>query len=115
MFGLPPLSPSPSSAPSSPLSAPPPTPPFSHVQQMGILALLDEECLFPQASDKSFLEKLTLNHAGKSANFVKPQFKAKDRTEGFGVAHYAGTVSGGIGVHCNHIQCHIAIISFMTL
>lgn len=83
---------------------------------MGILSLLDEECLFPQASDKSFLEKLTVNHAGKTTNYIKAQFKAKDRTEGFGVAHYAGTVSHSLRVRtvlivfmCKHI------ITFMSL
>ena len=61
-------------------------------KKMGILSLLDEECLFPKATDKSFLEKLNANHAGSSPNYRKPQFKAKQSAEGFEVAHYAGTV-----------------------
>lgn len=61
---------------------------------MGVLALLDEECLFPKASDKSYVEKLNKNHDGKSPNYGKPSFKGgqKDRPD-FEIAHYAGTVS----------------------
>ncbi|XP_065826219.1 myosin heavy chain, striated muscle-like [Oscarella lobularis] len=61
----------------------------------GILALLDEECLFPRATDKSFVEKLVSNHDGKSANFSKPAFrsaKGKENAPDFQVAHYAGVV-----------------------
>ncbi len=39
---------------------------------MGILAILEEESLFPKATDKSFEDKLKANHLGKSQNFVKP-------------------------------------------
>ena len=60
---------------------------------MGILALLDEECLFPKASDKSYVEKLHKNHDGKSSSFVKPSFKSKGSPVDFEIAHYAGTVS----------------------
>jgi myosin heavy subunit len=61
-------------------------------KQMGILALLDEECLFPKATDKSFVEKLHVNHNGKSPNYSKPQFKAREQVAHFEVIHYAGTV-----------------------
>ena len=60
---------------------------------MGILALLDEECLFPKASDKSFVEKLVKNHDGKSANFINPRDKTRKDMPHFIVAHYAGDVS----------------------
>ena len=60
---------------------------------MGILALLDEECLFPKASDKSYVEKLHKNHDGKSVSYVKPSFKSKGSQVDFEIAHYAGTVS----------------------
>jgi len=40
---------------------------------MGILSILEEECMFPKASDKSFLAKLYENHLGKSKNFGKPK------------------------------------------
>ena len=58
---------------------------------MGVLALLDEECLFPKASDKTYLEKLNKNHLGKSPNFAKPK-KSSQQNE-FELAHYAGNVS----------------------
>merc|ERR1712142_1155332 len=54
---------------------------------MGLFAILEEESMFPKATDKSFQEKLNGNHEGKSAPFVKPKGNAH-----FGVAHYAGTV-----------------------
>lgn len=55
---------------------------------MGILALLDEQCLFPKATDKSFVEKLTANHE-KNNKFVIPEMRAKSD---FAVVHYAGRV-----------------------
>ncbi|KAK1798374.1 hypothetical protein P4O66_007828, partial [Electrophorus voltai] len=55
----------------------------------GILALLDEECWFPKATDVSFVEKLTNNHSSHS-KFCKPK-NAKDKTF-FTVQHYAGKV-----------------------
>ena len=58
---------------------------------MGVLALLDEECLFPKGGDKSFLEKLNKNHADKSPNYIKAQ-RSRAQNEEFEIAHYAGTV-----------------------
>jgi myosin heavy subunit len=55
---------------------------------MGILALLDEECWFPKATDKSFVEKLTANHR-EHPKFIVPEFKSASH---FGVMHYAGRV-----------------------
>ena len=60
---------------------------------MGILSLLDEECLFPKASDKSFVEKLVKNQEGKSANLINPKDKMRKDEAHFIVAHYAGNVS----------------------
>ncbi len=59
---------------------------------MGILAILEEESLFPKATDKTFEEKLKTNHLGKSANFAKAITK-DDKNAHFAVVHYAGTVS----------------------
>ena len=59
---------------------------------MGIWAILEEESLFPKATDKSFEDKLKAQHLGKSPCFGKPQSKT-DKNAHFGVAHYAGMVS----------------------
>merc|ERR1719445_2057286 len=59
---------------------------------MGIWAILEEETLFPKATDKSFEDKLKAQHLGKSAPFAKPQSKT-DKNAHFAVIHYAGTVS----------------------
>ena len=63
-------------------------------QPMGIMSILEEECMFPKASDKTFLAKLYENHMGKSPNFQKPKPVKNVRFEPhFEVVHYAGTVS----------------------
>lgn len=55
---------------------------------MGIMALLDEECLFPKATDKTFVEKLVTAHS------VHPKFKKSDfrGIADFSIIHYAGKV-----------------------
>ena len=40
---------------------------------MGLLAILEEETLFPKATDKSFEDKLKENLLGKSPVFLKKQ------------------------------------------
>ncbi|XP_047435458.1 myosin-11a isoform X2 [Mugil cephalus] len=55
----------------------------------GILALLDEECWFPKATDVSFVEKL-LTTQGNHIKFAKTK-QLKDKTE-FAILHYAGKV-----------------------
>ncbi|XP_055295507.1 myosin heavy chain, muscle isoform X5 [Sitodiplosis mosellana] len=60
---------------------------------MGILSILEEESMFPKATDQTFAEKLTTNHLGKSAPFRKaPPAKAGQQQAHFAIAHYAGTV-----------------------
>merc|ERR1719357_1789782 len=59
---------------------------------MGIWAILEEESLFPKATDKSFEDKLKANHLGKSPTFAKPNHKT-DKNAHFAIIHYAGTVS----------------------
>jgi len=59
---------------------------------MGIWAILEEESLFPKATDKSFEDKLKSQHLGKSAPFAKPQSKT-DKNAHFACIHYAGIVS----------------------
>merc|ERR1711881_523120 len=58
---------------------------------MGIWAILEEESLFPKATDKSFEEKLKAG-LGKLPCFAKPQSKT-DKNAHFACVHYAGTVS----------------------
>ncbi|CAL8333707.1 unnamed protein product [Merluccius merluccius] len=55
----------------------------------GVLALLDEECWFPKATDKSFVEKV-VQEQGSSPKFQKPK-KLKDDVD-FCIIHYAGKV-----------------------
>ncbi len=60
---------------------------------MGILSILEEECIVPKASDKTFVEKLYNNHLGKHPQFGKPK-PGKGKVEAhFDIHHYAGTVS----------------------
>jgi myosin heavy subunit len=60
---------------------------------MGVLSILEEESMFPKATDQTFAEKLNNNHLGKSASFVKPKpAKAGCKEAHFAIAHYAGTV-----------------------
>ncbi|XP_067860548.1 myosin-4-like [Heptranchias perlo] len=59
---------------------------------MGIFSILEEECMFPKASDTTFKNKLYDQHLGKSSNFQKPKL-VKGRAEAhFSLVHYAGTV-----------------------
>uniref|UniRef100_H2RE58 Myosin heavy chain 3 n=1 Tax=Pan troglodytes TaxID=9598 RepID=H2RE58_PANTR len=59
---------------------------------MGIFSILEEECMFPKATDTSFKNKLYDQHLGKSNNFQKPKV-VKGRAEAhFSLIHYAGTV-----------------------
>ncbi|KAJ8318328.1 hypothetical protein KUTeg_003419 [Tegillarca granosa] len=59
---------------------------------MGILSILEEECMFPKASDQTFKEKLYNNHMGKSPNFGKPTKGGKGGAADFELHHYAGSV-----------------------
>ncbi|XP_060109368.1 myosin-3 [Heteronotia binoei] len=63
---------------------------------MGIFSILEEECMFPKATDTSFKNKLYDQHLGKSANFQKPK-PAKGKAEAhFSLVHYAGVVDYNI-------------------
>ncbi|XP_050457072.1 myosin heavy chain, muscle isoform X11 [Cataglyphis hispanica] len=60
---------------------------------MGILSILEEESMFPKATDKTFEEKLNNNHLGKSPNFLKPKPpKPGQQPAHFAIGHYAGNV-----------------------
>ena len=55
---------------------------------MGIFTLLDEDCLMPNATDKSFVEKLVANH--KDSQIFKKPPRSNEYT--FTIKHYAGVV-----------------------
>nr|XP_014352030.1 PREDICTED: myosin-10 [Latimeria chalumnae] len=55
----------------------------------GVLALLDEECWFPKATDKTFVDKL-VQEQGSHSKFQKPR-QLKDKAD-FCIIHYAGRV-----------------------
>ncbi|XP_058815437.1 myosin heavy chain, muscle isoform X25 [Topomyia yanbarensis] len=64
---------------------------------MGILSILEEESMFPKATDQTFAEKLMTNHLGKSAPFQKPKPpKPGCQAAHFAIGHYAGVVSYNI-------------------
>eukprot|EP00064_Thunnus_orientalis_P002375 superscaffoldBa00000169_g2382 len=63
---------------------------------MGIFSILEEECMFPKATDMSFKNKLYDQHLGKNKAFEKPK-PAKGKAEAhFSLVHYAGTVDYNI-------------------
>ncbi|KAI9002018.1 P-loop containing nucleoside triphosphate hydrolase protein [Gaertneriomyces semiglobifer] len=54
---------------------------------IGVLSCLDEECVMPKATDKTFIEKLHGIWKGKSSKYEVPRFN-----QGFLLQHYAGQV-----------------------
>ncbi|XP_058022893.1 myosin-3 [Ahaetulla prasina] len=64
---------------------------------MGIFSILEEECMFPKATDQSFKNKLYDQHLGKSANFQKPKIVKGKAEAHFSLVHYAGIVDYNIG------------------
>ncbi|KAG2183466.1 hypothetical protein INT43_006472 [Umbelopsis isabellina] len=54
---------------------------------IGVLSCLDEECVMPKASDKTFTEKMESLWAGKSSKYEQVRFK-----QGFILNHYAANV-----------------------
>ena len=65
---------------------------FFSLKPMGIFSILEEECMFPKASDSSFKNKLYDQHLGKNRAFEKPK-PGKGKAEAhFSLVHYAGTV-----------------------
>ncbi|XP_042857274.1 myosin heavy chain, muscle-like [Penaeus japonicus] len=66
-------------------------------KKLGLLAILEEESMFPKATDKTFEEKLKTNHLGKSPCLIKPKPPKPGQAEGhFAIVHYAGTVTYNI-------------------
>jgi len=59
----------------------------------GILAMLEEECIVPKATDQTYLKKMEKSHAGKSEGYQKPTPKQVKQGMGdFILHHYAGSV-----------------------
>ncbi|CAL8284044.1 unnamed protein product [Boreogadus saida] len=63
---------------------------------MGILSILEEECMFPKATDVSFKNKLYDQHLGKNGCFLKPKASKSKAEAHFSLVHYAGTVDYNI-------------------
>merc|ERR1711962_1808735 len=58
----------------------------------GILAMLEEECIVPKATDQTYLAKMHKEHVGKSKAYQKANPRP-DPNAHFAVVHYAATVS----------------------
>merc|ERR1711990_788590 len=58
---------------------------------LGILSLLEEECMVPKGTDMTYKEKLLKQHLGKSKAFGKIKKQGKIEAH-FELYHYAGTV-----------------------
>ncbi|XP_078386377.1 unconventional myosin-Vc isoform X2 [Cetorhinus maximus] len=56
--------------------------------KMGILELLDEECLLPQGTEENWLQKLENNYSNKNQLFEKPRMLSK----AFIILHFADKV-----------------------
>ncbi|TNN58561.1 Myosin-10 [Liparis tanakae] len=67
----------------------------------GILALLDEECWFPKATDKTFIDKV-LQEQGTHTKFQKPR-QLKDKAD-FCIFHYAGKVCIPDALQCGSVR-----------
>ncbi|XP_033118965.1 myosin heavy chain, striated muscle-like isoform X4 [Anneissia japonica] len=63
--------------------------------KMSVFDILEEECMMPKASDKTFTDKLINKHKGKHPNFGVPSVGGKKKAGSeyhFEIHHYAGTV-----------------------
>ncbi|XP_067089110.1 myosin-16-like [Osmerus mordax] len=63
---------------------------------MGIFSILEEQCVFPKATEASFKAALYDNHLGKSNNFLKPKPGKRGADAHFELVHYAGNVGYNI-------------------
>ncbi|XP_063242397.1 myosin-VIIa-like isoform X2 [Bacillus rossius redtenbacheri] len=59
------------------------------MKPINIMALIDEESLFPNGTDKSLLNKMNSSH-GKNKNYNEPR---SNEDQSFGLNHFAGVVS----------------------
>ncbi|XP_032816931.1 myosin heavy chain, skeletal muscle, adult-like [Petromyzon marinus] len=63
---------------------------------MGIMSILEEQCMFPKANDQTFKEKLYDQHLGKNQFFQKPKPSKGKHEAHFSLGHYAGNVDYNI-------------------
>lgn len=85
---------------------------------MGILSILEEESMFPKATDKTFEEKLNNNHLGKSPNYLKPKPpKPGQQAAHFAIGHYAGNVRYSLTSYLvqNHIYSSLYLFKLTTV
>ncbi|PIO55915.1 myosin head, partial [Teladorsagia circumcincta] len=60
---------------------------------LGIISMLDEECIVPKANDMTYVDKLNNQHLGKHPNFQKAKAPKGNQAQAhFAIIHYAGTV-----------------------
>ena len=60
---------------------------------MGIISMLDEECVVPKGTDMTYAQKLNDQHLNKHPSFIKPPPpKGKQADAHFALKHYAGVV-----------------------
>ena len=60
---------------------------------MGVISMLDEECVVPKGTDLTLAQKLNDKHLGKHPAFEKPKPpKGKQAEAHFALKHYAGIV-----------------------
>ena len=63
------------------------------LQPMGIISMLDEECVVPKGTDNSYAQKVLEQHLGKHPSMEKPKPpKGKQAEAHFALKHYAGLV-----------------------
>ncbi|XP_032816927.1 myosin heavy chain, skeletal muscle, adult-like [Petromyzon marinus] len=63
---------------------------------LGIMSILEEQCMFPKANDQTFKEKLYDQHLGKNKFFQKPKPSKGKHEAHFSLGHYAGNVDYNI-------------------
>ena len=56
------------------------------------MSILEEECMFPKATDMTFKDKLYQTHLGKNDAFMKPRPMKRAFEAHFELKHYAGIV-----------------------
>merc|ERR1712136_427868 len=85
-------------------------------KKMGILSMLEEECIVPKATDMTYLEKMVNKHLGKHASFGKPK-PAKNKPEAhFEIHHYAGSVGYNVSgwLFKNKDPVNDAVVTMMS-